>query len=246
MKAIYVMGEDIVAGADDPEAVREALRAAELVIVQDIFPNQTSELAHFVLPGSTFAEKSGHTFNFEGRLCAVRRAAPNVEASREDWEIPARLAAALGADFGHRSSSELWAEIEAVALPVQTPGTSEPAAIDAAAAPTSDEFPMALVTETNLFTAGAAARRGAVLAGLYAAAVEVNPADAKRLQLEDGAQVEVRSSAASFKVPVRLSRAVPEGVVYVADGLPEAPARDLNRGRPDATPVSIVKAGGRR
>lgn len=241
MKALYVMGEDIVGTAKDPAAAKAALEAASLVIVQDIFMNSTASVADVVLPGTTFAEKSGHFINFEGRACPVTKSNPTFAESREDWEIPARIAARMGADFGYRHASELWNEINEVAKPAKLSGSMTALSVNGTVPPPGGDYPFALVTETNLYTAGSSARHGQVLADLYPAQAEINETDAENLAIADGETVEVRSASGAVTAFAKLSRFVPAGVVYLADSLPEVPARELGRSAPDATPVCLRK-----
>ena len=241
MKALYVMGEDVIATAKDPAAAKDAMDEASLVIVQDIFMNSTASVADVVLPGATFAEKSGHFINFEGRACPVTKSNPTLGDSREDWEIPARIAAQMGADFGYRESSDLWSEINEVAKPAELSGSMTAASVNGTVPPPGGDYPFALVTETNLYTAGSSARHGPVLADLYPAQVEINEGDAETLAIEDGQTVEVTSAGGAVTASAKLSRFVPAGVVYLADSLPEVPVRELGRSAPDATPVSLRK-----
>ena len=244
LKALYVMGDDPVGTAADPAATRAALEAAELVIVQDIFPSATTELADVVLPGTTVAEKDGHFYNFEGRRMEIKAAAPPVGESRQDWEIPARLAAELGSDYGFRKADDLWNEFNEIAVAAELEGSKERQAVASAAPAVNGDHPYLLATETDLFTAGGALRRGKTMAELYPAVLRISAGDAERLALKDGDRVEVGTGESKLELLAQVSAAVPDGVVYLPDYLAEAPARDLRPERPDAVPVSIKRVGG--
>ncbi|HJN39068.1 MAG TPA: molybdopterin-dependent oxidoreductase, partial [Chloroflexota bacterium] len=125
LQAAYVLSDDPAGNAADPAAMRAALEAATIVIVQATFPNATTELADVVLPGTTVAEKDGHFQNFEGRVVEINAAAPAKGQARPDWEIPARLAAELGHDYGFRSAEAVWAEFNEIAQPLQMEGSGE-------------------------------------------------------------------------------------------------------------------------
>jgi len=84
VKALYIMGENPMLSNPDTHHVEEALKAAELVVVQDIFRTPTAELAHVVLPGASFAEKDGTFTNTERRVMRVRQAIEPVGDSRAD------------------------------------------------------------------------------------------------------------------------------------------------------------------
>ena len=244
LKALYVMGDDLVGGAADPGAVRAAIEAAELMIVQDIFPGEMTDLADVVLPGTTVAEKDGHFYNFEGRGLEITAASPPVGESRADWEIPARIAAELGRDYGYREAVDLWNEFNEIAVAAEIPGSNERQAVTGDAQATNGDYPYLLATETDLFTAGGTLRRGKTMAELYPAVLKISAGDAGRLELSDGDRVEVGNGTGSLELPAEVSAAVPDGVAYLPDYLAEAPARDLRPARPDAVPVSIKRVGG--
>ncbi|MFN8836641.1 MAG: formate dehydrogenase subunit alpha [Betaproteobacteria bacterium] len=109
-KGIYIQGEDIAQSDPDTQHVTAALEAMECVVVQDIFLNETAKYAHVLLPGSTFLEKDGTFTNAERRISPVRQVMPPV-AGKQDWEITAMLAGALGYPMAYRHPSEIMDEI---------------------------------------------------------------------------------------------------------------------------------------
>src|SRR3954452_19950130 len=56
-RALFVQGEDIAQSDPNTAHVFAALGAMELVVVQDLFLNETSKFAHVLLPGTSFLEK---------------------------------------------------------------------------------------------------------------------------------------------------------------------------------------------
>jgi formate dehydrogenase alpha subunit len=114
LKALYVMGENPVLSDPDSNHVRQALSRAELVILQDIFPNQTMEFAHVVLPGASFAEKDGTFTNTERRVQRVRQAIDPVGDSRPDWQIIQEVARRFGYPMDYASPEEIFEEIRQV------------------------------------------------------------------------------------------------------------------------------------
>jgi formate dehydrogenase major subunit len=109
-KGIYIQGEDILQSDPDTHHVAAGLGAMELVVVQDLFLNETANYAHVFLPGSTFLEKDGTFTNAERRINRVRK----VMAPKNgygDWEITLMLARAMGADWGYTHPSQIMDEI---------------------------------------------------------------------------------------------------------------------------------------
>ncbi|GLK83544.1 formate dehydrogenase subunit alpha [Ancylobacter defluvii] len=112
-KALYVQGEDILQSDPDTKHVAAGLAAMELVIVQDLFLNETANYAHVFLPGCTFLEKDGTFTNAERRIQLVRK----VMAPKNgygDWEVTQLLARAIGMDWNYTHPSEIMDEIAAL------------------------------------------------------------------------------------------------------------------------------------
>jgi len=87
VKALYVLGENPIISDPNTNHVREALEKIEFLVSQDIFLNETAQMAHVVLPGVSFAEKEGTFTNTERRVQRVRPALPIRGEARRDLEI---------------------------------------------------------------------------------------------------------------------------------------------------------------
>ncbi|MBS7538538.1 formate dehydrogenase subunit alpha [Ancylobacter lacus] len=112
-KAIYIQGEDILQSDPDTKHVSAGLAAMDLVIVQDLFLNETARFAHVFLPGCTFLEKDGTFTNAERRIQLVRKvmAPKNVYG---DWEVTQLLANAMGLEWSYTHPSQIMDEIAAL------------------------------------------------------------------------------------------------------------------------------------
>ncbi len=112
IKAMYIMGENPILSDPDTRHVREALSRLDFLIVQDMFLTETAQLAHVVLPASSFAEKDGTFTNTERRIQRVRRAIEPIGESKPDWWIISKLAQKMGANgFNFDHPSEIMEEI---------------------------------------------------------------------------------------------------------------------------------------
>lgn len=122
---LYILGENPVMSDPDVNHARECLARTEFVVLQEIFPSETSEYADVLLPGVTFAEKEGTFTNSERRLRLVQQALDPVGDSRQDWDIVADLARRvlafegrepLGpqAGWNYASPTEIMTEIAAL------------------------------------------------------------------------------------------------------------------------------------
>ena len=112
-RGIYIQGEDIAQSDPNTTHVTNALAAMDLVIVQDLFLNETSAYAHVFLPGTSFLEKDGTFTNAERRINRVRP----IMASRtgkSEWEVTCDLAKALGYPMHYDDASQIMDEIAQV------------------------------------------------------------------------------------------------------------------------------------
>jgi len=115
LRALFVMGENPMLSDPDVNHVRHCLERVEFLVVQDIFLTETAELAHVVLPGTSFAERDGTFTGTDRRVQLVRRAVDPVGEARPDWQIMCQLAQQMGASgFGFDSPAEVMEEIARV------------------------------------------------------------------------------------------------------------------------------------
>lgn len=109
-RALYVQGEDILQSDPNTHHVAAGLKAMELVIVHDLFLNETANYAHVFLPGSTFLEKDGTFTNAERRIQLVRKVMEPANGMA-DWEVTQALANAMGLGWNYSHPSEIMEEI---------------------------------------------------------------------------------------------------------------------------------------
>jgi predicted molibdopterin-dependent oxidoreductase YjgC len=124
--ALYILGEDPVMSDPNSKHIRECLEACDFIVLQEIFPSETSKYADVLLPGVSFAEKTGTFTNTERRIQMCHQAIATTSDAREDWKIIADLAQrviALGprkpiggpqADWSYASTSDIMSEINAL------------------------------------------------------------------------------------------------------------------------------------
>jgi formate dehydrogenase alpha subunit len=112
IKALLVMGENPMLSDPDINHVKQALNELELLIVQDIFLNDTAEFAHVVFPAASFAEKDGTYTATDRRVQLVRKAIEPLGECKADWEIIGQLAHQMGArGFDYEGPEQIWEEI---------------------------------------------------------------------------------------------------------------------------------------
>ncbi|MDQ5846197.1 MAG: molybdopterin-dependent oxidoreductase, partial [Acidobacteriota bacterium] len=117
LKALWAIGYDVALTNANAAATGRALRSLDLVIVQDLFLNETArQFGSVFLPAASSFERDGTFMNAERRIQRIRKAIEPVGHSKPDWEIICAVAKAMGKGdfFAHHSAEEIWNEIRAV------------------------------------------------------------------------------------------------------------------------------------
>ena len=115
MKALYVMGEDIVISEPNVSEVERGLNECEFLICQEIFHNLTTQFADVVFPAACFAEKDGVFTNSDRRVQRVRKVVEPPGNAKADWEILCEFARASGyAMPNYADPGEIYSEMAAL------------------------------------------------------------------------------------------------------------------------------------
>lgn len=127
LKALYILGENPVMTDPDTNHIRHCFETLEFMVLQEIFPSETSVYADVLLPGVTFAEKDGTFTNTERRVQMVNQAIEPLGDARNDWwitqEIARRVlemgqrkvdASAPYAGWNFTNTAEIMAEVAAL------------------------------------------------------------------------------------------------------------------------------------
>ena len=92
IKVLYIMGENPVLTDPDTKHVRHCFDQLDFMILQEIFPSKTADYADVLLPGVTFAEKSGTYTSTERAVQLIRPALTAPGEAHPDWAIITDLA----------------------------------------------------------------------------------------------------------------------------------------------------------
>jgi formate dehydrogenase major subunit len=117
LKALWIIGYDILPTLPNVDTVRRALAKLQFVIVQDIFMTKTAQsVAHVFLPAASSFEKDGTFMNAERRIQRVRKVVDAPGEALADWQIICALASRMGyaAHFSYASPEDIWNEIRSV------------------------------------------------------------------------------------------------------------------------------------
>ena len=111
VRGMYIMGENPIISDPDIAHAEHWFRELEFLAVQDLFLTETARYADVVLPGSSFAEKTGTFVNTERRIQLAHRAADLPGEARGDLEILIELSNRLGLKTPHQSAEDVMREI---------------------------------------------------------------------------------------------------------------------------------------
>ncbi len=117
LKALWVIGWDILLTQPQTGVVRRALDDLDVLVVQDLFLNETARrCATVFLPAASAFEKDGTFMNSERRVQRVRAAVRAPGSAKNDAEIISLAAAACGwgQAFSYRQPADIWDEIRRV------------------------------------------------------------------------------------------------------------------------------------
>ena len=96
LKALWLMGEDVVQTDPDAHHVRHAMDSLEFLVVQEIFMTETAKYADVILPASSFLEKSGTFTNAERRVQRVNATVKPLEGTKPDGQIMCEILQRFG------------------------------------------------------------------------------------------------------------------------------------------------------
>lgn len=113
-KALWAFGYDVYLSLANATQTEKSLQALELVIIQDLFMNETARAYGSVfLPAASVFERDGTFMNADRRVQRVRASVPPAGNSRPDWWIIQQLAARMGhaQGFSFDGPQSIWDEV---------------------------------------------------------------------------------------------------------------------------------------
>ena len=221
IELLIVSGDEAAANPD----VRALAERSSKVLAISMFRSPIAGWADLVLPGTGYLERDGTYMNVEGRLQRLRRAV--IPPSPDELAWLAKLAERFGVDLSPYPS-QVFAELSSLAYGgLDYGGIGEQATLPARAA--QAEVPSApapskrargkglrLVTYRPLFSGPAVERVPELQFQRPSAEVELSAKDAKKLGIEPGSPVDVRSNGTSVALHARVNRKLVPGVARVA------------------------------
>jgi NADH-quinone oxidoreductase subunit G len=219
LKALYLIGVDLIRDFEDPRLARAALDAVDSVIVQDALPNETTPFADVILPAMVSQERIGSFTTWEGRRQPFPATVPAQGLAQHDWDIVRQLALAMGSNLGWESANDVRRE----AAPLMEAAGTAPdrlRAIPPVDAPSehpstgTDEFDVIVVDQLladSTMLVGAKALRETARPPV----VVINESDARRLGVTTGRHVSVIGHATSVELPAKVTAGVVPGCIVL-------------------------------
>jgi NADH-quinone oxidoreductase subunit G len=242
LQVLYLIGVDPLVDYPDAGLARRAVVNAPFLVVQDIALGEYRDVADAVLPAVPFLEKEGHFTDWEGRGQRIRPVRPPTGLARPDWQIFQELSEVLDADMGFTSLDELHREmgrllgIREVRL---SPGGSRREPVEEAEGLTLFSYP--LLVDQGRLSVDADELKAALAEEPF---MEINPEDADRLELEDGASASLKTEGGEIELPVRVTDGIVAGAAFVPWNQAGLRANSLFRG--SARIAAAVEPSGKR
>jgi formate dehydrogenase major subunit len=114
LKALWIIGEDVVQTDPNTAKVKRALDELDLLIVQELFMTETAMHADVILPGASFLEKSGTFTNGERRIQRVNQVVEPLEGTKVDGQIIVDIMNKMGYEQPDYDAAELLKEISGI------------------------------------------------------------------------------------------------------------------------------------
>ncbi|MBF0344252.1 MAG: molybdopterin-dependent oxidoreductase [Nitrospirae bacterium] len=238
--ALYVMGS--LDTCPQFKTVEAALKKLKLLVVQDIRSTETANLAHIVLPISSWAEEDATFVN----AAAIRQRLEKIVAPTGDsipgWQIFRNLARFMKTSPGAESLPALREQIDAIAIE----GGKErwcyvPATFDELER-IDRHYPLAMVTGNLMQHSGSLTAMSKSLSEVFSEAfVQVNERDAIRYGITDGGQIRIESRRGQTVVKVKVTDEVVEGMLFAPIHFSNARLNDLTYiSETGAAPITAV------
>jgi formate dehydrogenase major subunit len=114
VRGMYIMGENPIISDPDIAHAEHWFQELEFLAVHDLFLTETARYADVVLPGSSFAEKTGTFVNTERRIQLAHQAVEPPGQARSDLAILVDLSNRLGLATPFQTAQDVMEEIVTV------------------------------------------------------------------------------------------------------------------------------------
>ncbi len=114
LKALWIIGEDVVQTDPNTNKVIKAMNAVDMLIVQELFMTETAKHATVILPGASFLEKEGTFTNCERRIQRVQKVVEPIPGTKPDGQIIIDVMNRMGYNQADYTAAGLLEEISQI------------------------------------------------------------------------------------------------------------------------------------
>lgn len=114
LKALWVIGEDVVQTDPNTQKVMKALANLEMLVVSELFMTETAKMATVLLPASSFLEKEGTFTNGERRIQRVQKVVEPIKGTKPDGQIMVEMMRKMGYEQCDYSADNMLKEISQI------------------------------------------------------------------------------------------------------------------------------------
>ncbi|HEX5146497.1 MAG TPA: molybdopterin-dependent oxidoreductase, partial [Conexibacter sp.] len=256
LTALYLLHADPVRDLADAPLWRRALARATTVVAHSAFlTDELREHATVVFPAESYAEKEGTITHPDGRIQRLRPGIGHPGSVRSEWSILTELAQRVGLDAdvltGPIASAQLFGAVpflagltleeiggrgvrwqERAAAGTVPEGPAGPFETGTPVAPPSPNGALRLGAFRSIWASPEVEVSPALKFLARSAALEVAPADAERLGVDQGDRVTVSAGGRAVEARVALRGNAPAGTVFLDAGLAGGGAGELADGAP--------------
>jgi formate dehydrogenase major subunit len=108
IRALHIFGQNIVGSEPNISRIEECMEAADFIVCNEIFHNETTRFADVVLPSAAWGEDDGTYSNCERRVSRIRKVKNAPGQAMPDWWIFRELARRFGHDWPSNNPREIW------------------------------------------------------------------------------------------------------------------------------------------
>ena len=214
IRCLYVMGADLLQ-LPNSRKIAAALQKLECLVVLDLFPTATAQLANVLLPAAAAPEKAGSFTSTDNRTQSFTAAASAPGEARPDLVILGDLYARLSGG-AIPSLAALQQEIKPVVKKKQERPALAFTAPQAHAAGSMTLLVAPFLRHNGSYTSWS--ENNLLVAA--EATIRLGAADATRLGVKEGDNVTVTASGVSVALPVQLRDGIPAGLALAPTHFP--------------------------
>lgn len=248
IKALYIMESNPLEEYTHAHLLKQVLKKAEFLVVQDLFLTETAKQADLVLPANCWAEKTGTYTNTERRVQWQSRIINPQNQIIPSWQVICKIAIKLGfkKQFSFRNPENILREINKAIPAYKGISANRVNRIDGLIwpCPTAKHSGIPILYAEHFDTPDKLAKFSTVLhkkrekptqkypfyltfgksPTFYSSVdpntppelfVEINPQDAKKIQIKDQSEVKISTKLGSLKATACISEKVLPGVVFI-------------------------------